>query len=132
MTASTTATVTDDDSKNLSISPVSGTVTEGSTATYTVKLSALPTNNVTVSVRSGDTNAATVSPSKLTFSTSNYNTNQTVTVSAVHDTDGRDESVTVSNQASGGGYNNVSENYTANVADDDRALTVTSYERDSR
>ena len=127
VTASATATVTDDDSKNLSISPISGTVTEGSNTpvTYTVTLSALPTNNVTVSVSSGDTNAATVSPSKLTFSTSNYNTNQTVSVSGVDDSDGRDESVTISHAASGGGYNNVSENYTANVADDDRALTVT-------
>ena len=120
-----TANVTDDDSKNLSLSPTSGTVTEGgSSATYTVTLSAQPTGNVTVSVTSGDTDAATASPSALTFSTSNYGTNQTVTVSAANDSDGKNESVTIGNAASGGGYNGKSADYAASVTDDDRGLTM--------
>ena len=101
-------------------------MTEGSNtpAKYTVTLDTQPTANVTVSVSSEDEGAATVSPSKLTFSTTNYNTAQTVTVSAADDADGRDESVTISNEADGGGYDDVSADYTASVTDDDRALTV--------
>ena len=88
----------------LTLTPTSGTVTEGGASkTYTVTLATEPTSDVTVTVESDDTDAATVSPASLTFSTSDYNTNQTVTVSAADDTDGNDESVTIENEASGVG-----------------------------
>ena len=48
---------------------------------------------------------------------------QTVTLTAVGDADGADESVTVSNAASGGGYD-VSAGVTAAVDDDDQGLTL--------
>ena len=124
VTKNVTASVTDDDTKELTFSPTSVTVVEESTAKYTVKLATLPTNNVTVAVASGDTDIATVSPSKLTFSTSNYNTAQTVTVTGADDDDGKDESTTVAHTSSGGGYGSVSADYTAKVTDNDRALTV--------
>ena len=123
-TASVTATVTDDDTKELTFSPTSVTVVEESTAKYTVTLATQPTDNVTVAVASGDTDIATVSPSKLTFSTSDYNTNQTVTVTGADDDDGKDESTTVAHTSSGGGYGSVSANYTAKVTDNDRGVTV--------
>ena len=61
---------------------MTGTITEaGGSATFTVKLGDQPpTADVTVAVSSGDTTEGTVSPSSLTFTTDNWNTTQTVTV----------------------------------------------------
>ncbi len=49
-------------------------------STYTLELDTAPTGNVTITVTSGDTAIATVSPTTLTFTTSNWETEQTVTV----------------------------------------------------
>ena len=56
---------------------------EGSNGTYTVKLDTQPTGNVIITPTSRDTNIVTVSPSSLTFTTSNWSTPQTVTVTAM-------------------------------------------------
>lgn len=62
-------------------------VTEsGSTDTVSVVLDAQPTSNVVITVTSGDTTEATVSPATLTFTSGNWNTPQTVTVTGVDDT----------------------------------------------
>ncbi len=64
----------------------SATVTEaGSQSTFTVKLSVAPSANVTVAISSGDTTEGTVSPSTMTFTTQNWSTAQTVTVTGVDD-----------------------------------------------
>ena len=89
-----------------------------------MKLATEPSANVTVTVISDDTDAATVSPSALTFTTSNYDTDQTVTVTGVDDNDGNDESVTVTNRSVGGGYSE-SATVSVTVEDDDRGLTLT-------
>ena len=64
----------------------------GRTATFTVRLSSQPTDNVTIDVVSSDTGEGTISSSdsQLTFSSSNWNAEQTVTVTGVDDnlTDG--------------------------------------------
>ena len=122
VSASVTVAVDDDETAStgtLVVSPTSLTITEGSTGTFTAKLSTVPTGDVTVSVSSGDTGAATASPASLTFTTSNYSTAQTVTVTGVQDADATDESVTISLSASGGGYANVSASAIVTVTDDD-------------
>ena len=64
----------------------SRTVTEaGSTSTFTVRLRAAPSASVTVAVTSGDTSEGSVSPGTLTFTTTNWNTPQTVTVTGASD-----------------------------------------------
>ena len=69
------------------VGALSGPVTEGGVkATFTVRLLRQPTAAVTVSVSSQDTSEGTVAPSSLTFSTSSWNTAQTVTVTGVDDT----------------------------------------------
>ena len=78
---------------------------------------------MTVAVSSPDTGAVTASPASLTFTTSDYSTAQTVTLTVVNDDDGADESVTVSNTSSGGGYD-ASGDVTATVDDDDQGLTL--------
>ena len=47
---------------------------------FSVQLATQPTGNVTVSVTSGDTDAATVFPASYTFSDSTWNMDQTFTV----------------------------------------------------
>ena len=73
-------------------------VQEGGSATFGVKLSRVPTENVTVNLvktglqgEHGDANAATVSPATLTFTSSNWSQAQTVTVTGVQDSDGDHE-----------------------------------------
>ena len=50
------------------------------TVTYTVVLKSQPSGNVVISATSGATTTATVSPPTLTFTTSDWNTPQTVTI----------------------------------------------------
>ena len=82
---------------------------EGGQNTYTVKLQTQPTTTVTVTVSSDDTDAATVSGPTLRFTTSNWDTEQTVTVRGVNDGDSDGEFVTITNTASGGEYAGVTE-----------------------
>ncbi|MGE5287980.1 MAG: cellulase family glycosylhydrolase [Micromonosporaceae bacterium] len=65
-------------------SPTSLSVTQGSAGTFSVTLSAAPTSNVTVSVSrtAGNTGLSVSAGGTLTFSSSNWNTPQNVTVSA--------------------------------------------------
>ena len=124
--------VVDDDEAGVSInqSDDSTSVTEasgaGRTDTYTVKLATLPTGSVTVAVTSGAPGAATVSPTTLTFTPSNWNSGQTVTVTGVDDfvAQSSDRSVTISHSAtsSDANYNGVAiDDVTATVVDDDGA-----------
>jgi len=82
-----TITITDDDSPGINLSKTTASVSEsGSTDTFTVKLNTLPTGNVVIDLSSDDTGEATVSPATLTFTTANWNTPQTVTITGVDDT----------------------------------------------
>jgi predicted transcriptional regulator len=93
-------TTSDDDTAGFTLSGTSATVTEaGSTATFTAVLDAQPASDVVLSVSSADTGEVTVSPAQLTFTSSNWNAAQTVTVTGVDDslTDGNQTTaVTVS------------------------------------
>ena len=114
-----TITITDNDEAGVTVTGSPVAVTEGETGTYTVALDSQPTGSVTVTPTSGDTNAATVSGA-LTFTTGNWSTAQTVTVTGVQDADGDDDTVSVTHAATGGGYVSVSiDAVTVNVADDD-------------
>ena len=58
----------------------------GGSATLGVKLETQPTADVQVSIASSDTSEGTVAPTTLTFTTSNWNTTQSVSVTGVDDT----------------------------------------------
>ena len=93
--------VTDDDTAGVTVvagDPVS--VAEGGTATYQVSLDAQPTGNVVITV-SSDNSEVTPQPTSLTFTSDNWRTAQTVTVSAAHDGDTVDDAATISHVASG-------------------------------
>ena len=61
------------------------------TTTYTVRLSSRPSHDATVDLTIQGDEAVTVSPTPLTFTTSNWDNTQTVTVTAVSDDDPEDE-----------------------------------------
>ncbi len=85
------------------LSPASLTVAEGGTASYRVRLSAQPNTNVIVGISSSNSDI-TVSPAGLDFTTGNWGTPQTVTVSASQDTDAVHDRATLSHSVQGGGY----------------------------
>jgi hypothetical protein len=76
----------DDDSPGFSISGVSGDTTEaGVQATFTVKLYCEPTDNVTFAISSTNPDEGIVSPNNLTFTPSDWDVEQTVTVTGQDD-----------------------------------------------
>ena len=79
------------------------TVPEGGTATFQVKLNTAPVNPTTVTVSrvSGDTDITVQSGASLVFNASNWNTNQTVTLSAASDADQVDGSAIIRCSAPG-------------------------------
>ena len=85
--ADVTGGTADDDAAGATVTPTSGlSVSEtGTTATFTVVLQTAPSSNVTIPVSSSDTTEATVSPASLVFTSSNWSTPQTVTVTGVND-----------------------------------------------
>ena len=78
-------------------SPATVTVSEaGTTADFTVLLNSQPSGNVVFDVSASDTGEATVDKSTLTFTTGDWHTPQTVTVTGVNDSlDDGDQSSTV-------------------------------------
>ena len=118
VTGTVTVTVTDDDTKALVLSPRQLSVDEGDTVTYRLSLATQPTAAVTVALSSSDSGALTV-PTSFVFTTSNWDQPRTVTVRGVEDDDFSDETVTVTHNASRGGYGGVSGTVTVTVDDDD-------------
>ena len=121
------ANITDDDA-SVTVTETGGStdVTEGGpTDTYDVVLDKAPTGTVTVTVSSDA--QATTSAATLTFTTGNWSSPQTVTVTAIDDAslEGM-HTATITHSAAGGGYDSASiANVVANVTDDDASVTVT-------
>src|SRR6185295_1003307 len=89
-------------------STTSMTVNEGGNASFTVRLAIAPASNVTVAVsRSSGSTSVNPSPTSLTFTASNWNTPQTVTVSAADDADNFDNGATITCSSSGLASQNV-------------------------
>ena len=126
LTGRLSVTVVDDDQPGLVLSAASVTVSEGASAAYTVSLTVRPSADVTVSV-GGASGDVSVQPATLTFTTGDWDTKQTVTVSATQDTDAVDDTLTLSHSASGGGYDGVvADGLSVTVADDEVAALVLS------
>ncbi len=132
---SVTVMVTDNDTPGLDVSATALTangVNEGATATYTVALTVLPTGPVTVTVSSDnadvpadvDGDAGNGAQTTLTYSTTNWNTGQTVTVRAGEDDDGVDDAVTWTHDPSGSDYNSAADADLAFTVNDDDTIGV--------
>ncbi len=119
-----TATEADNDTLGLVVTPTAVTVAEGGAANFTVKLSAQPSASVSVTTSrsSGDANLGVSGGATLAFTTANWNTPQTVTLSAVEDADAANGTATFA--VTSAGLTTV--NVTATEADNDTlALVVT-------
>jgi V8-like Glu-specific endopeptidase len=96
-------------------------VEAGQTDTYKVKLSQKPTASVTVTI--SPDSQETTSPTSLTFTTSNWNTLQTVTVTAVDDAllEGLHTGTITHTTASADGFFNLGDSWTitASIVDND-------------
>ena len=82
-----TIDVTDDDIAGITVSPLSGLVTteSGGTAEFSMVLDSQPTADVTVDLTTTKAGEGTVSPTTVTFTPSNWNVAQTITVTGVDD-----------------------------------------------
>ena len=110
-------------------------VPEGGNASYTVVLDSKPTAAVTITATpaaDGDSNLTVTAGDTLTFTTTSWNTPQTVTVAAAADTDNTIGTATIEHVATGG-YQNVTiadvvateiENDKGTVAVSESSLTV--------
>ena len=118
-----TVTIEDDDMRGIAVSTEALTVPEGDSRTYTVVLETQPSGAVTVSPSVAGSPDVTVSGA-LTFTASDWDRAQTVTVSAAPDADAVNDAATVSHAVSGGGYGPVTAAEVAvTVADDETAST---------
>ena len=79
----------------VTVSPTPLTVTEGASGTLSVALRSQPSGEVTVAISSDNTDVTVAPTTPLTFTAANWDTPQTVTVSAAQDTDEADESATL-------------------------------------
>ena len=128
----------DDDARGVAIDPTSVSLEEpapGETAvasSYTVKLNSKPTDTVTVTIGGANPavslSGATLSNTNtLTFTTSNWDTAQTVTVTPVEDANGIAETITLTHIQSGGDYTGIAvDSVTVNVTDSDTRNVVLS------
>ena len=126
--ATATVTITDDDAAGVTVSETALSIDEGGNGSYTVVLDTEPTGNVTVAIAGhADTDITlsgdTLTNDALTFTAGNWNTTQTVTVTAAQDDDAVNEAeATLTHAVSGGGYDEVTAgSVTVTITDDDTA-----------
>ncbi len=120
-------TITDDDSAGFTLSKTTASVAEtGSTDSFTVVLNSEPTANVTLTLSDNDSSEV-LYPSSVVFSTGNWSTAQTVTLTGKDDyvDDGNQNTLLTLTPSSGdGNYNSPTlsvQTVTATTADNDTA-----------
>ena len=112
--------ISDDDTRGVTVSPVSLTVDEGATATYTVRLASEPTGNVSVAPFHAGGDPDVAATPVLTFDSSNWYLAQTVTVTAAEDPDAEDDAAEIGHRVSGADYGTVpAESVAVTVTDDE-------------
>ena len=141
--ATTTATITDDDTRGIAVSMPPGStrnIPEGGTHNYRVALTSKPTDTVTITLSGSPQGALTFATGdaipddsiNLIFTAGNWSTPQTVTATASVDPDDDDLTVTITHTASGGDYQALQHDEAFTVADNNSAPTFspTSYSFD--
>ncbi len=127
------ATTADDEVAGFTIVESGGSTSvneSGTTDTFTVVLDAQPVTNVELTVVSGDTGEATALPTPLVFTTGNWDTAQTVTVTGVDDalTDGNQNTtitVSVDDANSDDAYDPLSDQTVSATTVDDEVASFT-------
>ena len=122
----TSVTIVDNDAVGVTVSKTALTVTEEDAAgdSYTVVLDTQPAADVTVTVTGHLSTDVTPAPATLTFTDQNWDTAQTVTVTAGNDVDAINDTVTLTHTPTGGGYDGVAVDSVAVLVLDDEAVVT--------
>ena len=94
-----TVRITDDDVAGVTLSKTSLGIGEGGSGDYTVVLTSEPTADVTIEFNAPAGSDLTVNPSSLTFTSGDWESLQTVAVSAAHDNDFTDDTGTITHRS---------------------------------
>ena len=119
-----TLTIEDDDTRGVTVSVEELRVGEGDEESYTVVLDSEPTGTVTVTPSRSSGDADITVGAALTFTAEDWDTAQTVTVSAAEDTDAIDETAMIGHAVSGGDYGAVTAASVDVTADDDEEVST--------
>ena len=122
-----TVSINDDDVAGVTLSETSLDIAEGGSGDYTVVLTSEPTADVTIESRAPAGSDLTVNPSSLTFTSGDWDSPQTVAVSAADDNDFTDDTGTIRHRVTSGDsdYNNRSVGSVAVTVLDDEEVPVT-------
>ena len=126
-------TIIEDDTPGVTISVTALELTEGDSQSYTAVLTSEPMADVTIAIQVPDNADIALDQTALTFTADNWNTPQTLTVTAHHDDDAvDDEPVTITHTVTGGDYENVTvADVEATITEDDTpgvTISVTALE----
>ena len=119
-----TLTILDDDTRGVTVSVEKLRVGEGDEESYTVVLDSEPTDNVTVTPSRSSGDADITVGAALTFTAEDWDTAQTVTVSAEEDADAIDDTAVIGHAVSGGDYGAVTAASVDVTADDDEEVST--------
>lgn len=115
-------TIKDDDIAGIIYDSTSAILNEGQSITRTFRLKSQPASNVTLSMSSNNSSRISISKPSLTFTASNWDTEQSVKFTAIDDSiDDGDVTVSVNIKSASSDiyYNNLSSGFTITVKDND-------------
>lgn len=115
-------TIKDDDIAGITYDSTSAILNEGQYITRTFKLKSQPTSDVTLNISSNNSSRISISKSSLTFTASNWDTEQSVKFTAIDDSiDDGDVTVSVTIKSTSADiyYNNLSSGFAITVKDND-------------
>ena len=131
-TTAATVSITDNDTRGVTVRPTSLRIDEGDTGEYTVVLGSEPTGDVTVTIDAPTNNTdITVDRPSLTFTSSNWSSPQRVEVSGSEDTDDADDTGTITHTVrSSGDYASVrADRVSVTVLDDEDPQVRVEFDR---
>ncbi|MDE0441951.1 MAG: hypothetical protein OXL38_07510, partial [Gammaproteobacteria bacterium] len=122
----TAVTIEDDEApvRQVVLSASDVAVDEGASASWNVKLSAVPDGAVVVTISGHAGTDLSLDTTRLEFDETNWNSARPVTVSAGEDDDTADDTATLAHAASGGGYDSAAASLRVATADNDTAAIV--------
>ena len=117
--------IRDNDISGVSVSPTFLRLNEMEAGEYTIVLATDPGQEVSIVATPSVASKVTVQPGSLRFTSGNWETPQTVTVTALNDSDSDDEALTVEHRVVGYGDVQVADAVSVQVSDDDPEVAFT-------
>lgn len=123
-------TVKDNDTSGIITDTTSATINEGQYITRSFKLQSQPKSNVTLNISSNNNSRLSITQQSLTFTSSNWNIEQSVRFTAIDDNivNGNvDVIVSINSSSTDNDYNNLTSTYTITVKDNDVTANIGTY-----